>query len=182
MENIITKQNNDRLLIKLTHEGIDQLLGAPILEDGGGFSIGNAVFSFLDDWNQLDKVECCCLDTTSTNTGCWQGAAVRLEQLIGRSLLYLPCRHHIAEVILRSVFERKVSMFKTFQNGFTEFNHERYKSGMRAKYVETQLRNKNLEWLKDWIRDQPEKPICRHDYQEFLELCLLFLGENLPHQ
>lgn len=108
MENILTKEKHDRLPIKITHEGVEQLQGVLELEDGSGFAFADAVYKMMGKCNQLDKVECCCFDTTSTNTGCWQGAAVRLEQLINMSLLYLPCRHHIAEVILRAVFELKV--------------------------------------------------------------------------
>lgn len=100
MENITTKDKHDRLPIKITHEGTE--------------GIAQALYNMLSDWGQLEKIECCCFDTTSTNTGCWQGAAVLLEQLIGRSLLYLPCRHHIAEVILKAIFELKVTTKQTF--------------------------------------------------------------------
>lgn len=69
----------ERLPVKITHEGTDQLLGAPELPDGSGLSTATVVYKLLEDWEQLENVECCCYDTTSSNTGCWEGAAVHLE-------------------------------------------------------------------------------------------------------
>lgn len=60
---------------------MDQLLGVPEIEDGSGYKTAKAVFSLLQNWDQLDNVELCCYDTTSSNTGCWEGAAVHLEHL-----------------------------------------------------------------------------------------------------
>lgn len=51
---------------------------------------------------------------------------------------------------------------------------------MRDRYVKAQLKDENLVLLKIWINEQMAKKICRHDYREFLELSLLFLGEPLP--
>lgn len=72
-------------------------------------------------------------------------------------------------------------MFKTFQQNWSQLKHDRYKSGVRDRYVKSQLKDENLVLLIVWIREQLEKKICRHDYREFLELSLLFLGETLPY-
>lgn len=60
MENMLTKETHERLPIKLTHEGADQLLGVPESKDGSGFSIATAVYNMLVDWEQLDNIQCCC--------------------------------------------------------------------------------------------------------------------------
>lgn len=86
MENIVIHAKHDLLPVKITHHGVDQLFGAPELKDRTGFYIAEKVFEILDEWNQLEKIECCCFGTTSTNTGCRMGAPIRLEKLIGRSL------------------------------------------------------------------------------------------------
>ena len=39
-------------------------------------------------------------DTTSSNTGLLSGACVILDQLLGRPLLNLGCRHHVLELVL----------------------------------------------------------------------------------
>ncbi len=71
-------------------------------------------------------------------------------------------------------------MFKSFQENWNLLKHDRYKSGLRDRYVKAQLKNENLVLLKVWIKEQMDKKICRHDYREFLELSLLFLGEPIP--
>jgi len=60
---------------------------------------------------------------TASNTGRLNGACVFFEQLLEHEIVYLPCRHHIYEIILKSVFDLKfgalsvpvVSVFKRFQ-------------------------------------------------------------------
>lgn len=108
MENVTTKEKHERLPVKLTNAGTDQLLGVPEIEEGSGFTIASAVFKMLEDWGQIDNVELCCYDTTSSNTGCREGAAIHLERMLGRSLLNTPCRHHISEILLKAAFEIKV--------------------------------------------------------------------------
>lgn len=56
----------------------------------------------------LNKTVALCCDTTSSNLGRLKGAAVLIEQMIDKDLLYLPCRHHILELVLRAAFEIKM--------------------------------------------------------------------------
>lgn len=100
-------KKTDWLPVKITYQKCDQLLGVPTT-DGDGKSMAENVYQLLKKWNIIEKLQACCFDTTGSNTGCWNGAATLLEQLIGRSLLWLPCRHHIYELILKAVFELKV--------------------------------------------------------------------------
>lgn len=51
---------------------------------------------------------------------------------------------------------------------------------MRDTYVRNKFKEDNVVRKKIWITEQLGKQICRNDYNEFLELCLLFLGETLP--
>ncbi|KAF0744220.1 Uncharacterized protein FWK35_00019537, partial [Aphis craccivora] len=55
-------------------------------------------------------VQALCCDTTASNTGRLKGACILLEQKLEREILYLPCRHHILEVVLRSAFEIKIDI------------------------------------------------------------------------
>ena len=43
-------------------------------------------------------------DTTAPNTGRKQGACVLIEQKLQKNLLYLPCRHHILELLAQTAF------------------------------------------------------------------------------
>lgn len=115
MEDIISKEKHERLPVKITHEGSDQLLGVPEIKDGSGYTIAAAMYNMLVEWNQVNNVQVCCYDITSSNTGCWEGAVVHLEQILGRSLLNTPCRHHIAEILLKSAFEIKVENYELYQ-------------------------------------------------------------------
>lgn len=129
------KQKVERLPILITSLNTQQLLGVPSLPNGCGREIALAVFNKLFEWNLLDNVQAACFDTTSSNTGRLQGSVTLLEQKLERSLLYLPCRHHIFELVLKAVFEHKVSqtsapvvlLFKRFQENWgNTFGHITY--------------------------------------------------------
>lgn len=72
-----------------------------------------------------------------------------------------------------------VKIFKSFKNNWNNLNHDRYKSGLRDKYVMQQLEDENLVNLSIRISEQMKKKVCRYDYREFFELCPLFIGETL---
>lgn len=97
----------DRLPVILSHRGGEQLLGVPKLQSSTGAEIADSVYKLLIDWNVADAIAGASFDTTASNSGRLRGAAVLLEQKLGRSLLYLPCRHHICEITLRAAFESK---------------------------------------------------------------------------
>ncbi|XP_011704858.1 PREDICTED: uncharacterized protein LOC105460119, partial [Wasmannia auropunctata] len=106
---LMGKEQVDRLPVLISYKGSEKLLGIPAISSGTGNKQACAVYELLNEWELCDKVQALCFDTTASNTGCLQGASVLLEQKIGRDLLYLPCRHHIYEIILRSVFDEKIS-------------------------------------------------------------------------
>ncbi|KAL4135150.1 hypothetical protein QTP88_006793 [Uroleucon formosanum] len=97
----------DRLPVLITNNNSEYLLGVPKLESATGKEQAQAIFHALQDWGIKDSVKAICCDTTASNTGRLNGACVLLEQLLEKDLLYLPCRHHISEVILKSVFDVK---------------------------------------------------------------------------
>lgn len=65
------------------------------------------------DWNLEDKVQILCCDTTASNTGRLNGTCILLEQKLDRELLIFACRHHVYELVLKSVFEVKISQVTT---------------------------------------------------------------------
>ena len=54
------------------------------------------VKTMLDTWGIAEKIIACGFDTTSSNTGV-------LQQLLGRQILWVACRHHILELVLKAV-------------------------------------------------------------------------------
>lgn len=81
----------ERLPIIISHSEGEQLLGVPKLSVSTGLEMSNAIFNLLTEWKIDDQIVAACFDTTASNSGRLNGAAVLLEQLLGRGLLYLPC-------------------------------------------------------------------------------------------
>ena len=101
----LLKQDNDyqpkeHIAILSSHGDDIKLLGTTRLESGSGFNQANAIKSFLDEWNIQELCLAMCFDTTSSNTGKFNGACILLEALLGHPLLWTACRHHVLEVVL----------------------------------------------------------------------------------
>lgn len=120
----------DRLPVIVSNRNGEQLLGVPLTPDGSGEEIASAVYDVIEDWGLLPNIQAICCDTTAANMGRVNGACSLLQHKIGRNLMMLPCRHHIMELILRSVFDVKmgsssapvVLLFKRFQGKWSKFN------------------------------------------------------------
>lgn len=78
----------------------------------------------------MKKTVALCCDTTASNLGWFKGAAVILEQLLDKDLLYLACRHHVFELLLQAAFDvkmpastgPKVVLFQNFQKAWDTLN------------------------------------------------------------
>ncbi|KAE9524147.1 hypothetical protein AGLY_015512, partial [Aphis glycines] len=109
-------------------------------------------------------------DTTAVNSGQIGGTCVLLERHLGKTSLYLPCCHHIFEIVLRSIFDCKmgkstgkdVLIFKRFQLPW-KGNLNKQNSGIAEK---------------DFLKNNLNNAQPRNDYKELLELALIFLGEK----
>lgn len=97
----------DRLPTVVSCNGIDQLLGVPAIDTGTGLDQADAIFHMFNDWCITENVQAFCCDTTASNTGRIKGSCVSLENYLKRNILYLPCRHHIYELVLKNVFDTK---------------------------------------------------------------------------
>ena len=78
----------DRLPILVSGIGAEQLLS--VLEITGQ-SIATSVDCAIKDWNLRNQMKGMCFDTTSSNTGCKNGACVLLEQKLDIELLHFAC-------------------------------------------------------------------------------------------
>lgn len=119
--------------------------------------------------------------------GHFKGASVMLEQKLGKDILYLPCRHHIYEVVLRGVFKEKVSkssgpnipLFKKFQQAWPNINKTNFVPGVKDRVVKKALKDttSTLTFAQKSLQ-QDRQP--REDYRELLELLVCFLGGTPP--
>ncbi|XP_050530606.1 uncharacterized protein LOC126899603 [Daktulosphaira vitifoliae] len=175
----------ERLPIIVSNNNIEQLLDVPEISSGSGQSQAAAVYAALEKWSLTDKVKSLCCDTTASNTGRLKGACILLEQMLGRDILYLSCRHHIYEIILKSVFEVKfntssgpdVPIFNKFQKCWQNINKTNYLSGIEDTVILEKLKTKKDDILK-FSFEQLQKYQPRDDYKELLELVIIFFGET----
>lgn len=125
-----------------------------------------------------------CCDTTASNTGRINGTCVLLAQFIDRDLLYLPYRHHIFELLLKSVFDLKlklpttgpdVPIFKRFQQQWPTLNTQNYFIGLNDTVVKSLVENKK-DLIIEFCNKELKERQCREDYRELLELTVIFLG------
>lgn len=174
----------ERLPIIVTSKNIEQIIGVPILQRSTGEEQATAVYNALDEWGLLDVVQGLCCDTTSSNMGRLNGSCILIQQKLDKDLLYLPCRHHIYELVLRSVFETKIPqvttspsipLFKNFQKKWIDIDSSNFISGLEDQYCSSAIENIREDIL-NFVRSQLEIKNSRDDYKEFLELVLIFIG------
>lgn len=137
-----------------------------------------------------NTVQALCCDTPNPNLGAKKGAAVILERLLQRDLLYLPCRHHIFEIVLGGVYDELMGaskspitlLFKKFQTEWPEIVQDNYKTGMEDERIRTVLETRidDIASFINSILNSEKQP--RDDYREFLLLCLIFTGKAAPSQ
>ena len=124
----------DRLPVIVSGGGLSKLLGVPKLPSGTGQAMAKAVIDCLEDWCVKDRIQAMSFDTTSSNTGLKSGACTLLEQMVGRDLLHLACRHHIMEIVVAKVLTvcdipstgPDILLFKRFQQQWKFIDHEQF--------------------------------------------------------
>ena len=172
----------DFLAVVLSGESPDcpKLLSANMIKDGKGISQAEEVVSSLKKWGLEDSVCSMCFDTTSSNTGWIKGACALIEKSLNRPMLWLACRHHILELILRAVWE--VLFGKDMAPHYKDFEN------FAALWAKLDKNNFEILDPKPWMKKIRNKivPILtavlesekqpRDDYKEVLELVLLVLG------
>ena len=148
-----------------------------------GFKIAKATVSHLIEWKCADNVRAMVFDTTRSNTGSLTAACVSVQDKLGRELLWMPCRHHIGEVILTwswNAFKFELStspeinLFGRFKANFYKLN---YKKGdclfipQHSDFVKSE--RDSIVFL---CENALEQGFARGDYRELIMLSLVFLN------
>lgn len=90
------------------------------------------------------------------------------------------------ELVLRCVFEAKfgkttgpdVQIFKKFEDFWKTVDQKSYEIGINDSYVNESLQN-SKDSILNFCFKHLKKDQIRRDYQEFLELVIIFLGGKL---
>ncbi|KAG0724225.1 hypothetical protein GWK47_041072 [Chionoecetes opilio] len=191
----LSGDTEDHIAVLLTGEDdAEFLLGVPASSDLTGRNMAAVVLKEVDEAGVRDKIIAFCFDTTASNTGMVQGACIRIEQELGRSWLWLACRHHVHEVILKDVFEASLGSSSGSDIGIFKRLRDRWSfvDSSQRETVETsedlveffatndtasKLKDDTLAFLKEALMSKNHP---REDYEELLRLSYLFLGGEGP--
>lgn len=176
------KSKEERLPIVISYDNNEQLIAVPKLDSSSGSEQAQAVWNAIINWNLEDRVQILCCDTTASNTGRINGACVLLEQKLDREMLIFACRHHIYELVLKSVFEAKISqvttspdipLFKNFRENWKNVDADKIQICTEKLSC---LNVSEIDKLLEFYRFELTKEIARDDYRELIELSIIFLG------
>lgn len=175
----------DRLPIIITSGQVEQLLQIPALNSGTGKEQAFAVCDTIYEYGLQNHIKALVFDTTAVNTGRFNGTCTLIENSLQRPLLWLPCRHHIYEIILKCVFDEKISyygspnvkLFEKFKNAWAKINKSNFEYGLLDPLVKNYV-NESAARIINAVNTVLKVKQPREDYKEFLELTLLFLGEK----
>ena len=114
-----------------------------------GKQLATTIYEALENWGLTEIVKAMCCDTTNVNLGHKNFASILLEEMLQRKLLYLPCRHLIYEIILRSISELKmptstgpnVPIFKRFPQEWSQINASEFHPGTEIVEIKDLLKN-----------------------------------------
>ncbi|GBN54101.1 hypothetical protein AVEN_69432-1 [Araneus ventricosus] len=98
------KSLEDGVAVLVTGKDFEHLFGVPVDLKCTGEQMAEVVIQEVDRFGLRDNI----IGLSASNTGLIQGACTRIEREFGRTLLWLACRHHSHELILKGVLWRTI--------------------------------------------------------------------------
>ena len=95
----------ERLAIAVTGGNREYFLAGTMIERGTAICMATAVMNAIRDSALQDRILGIGFDTTASNTGSNGGACKKIQESLGKNILWMACRHHILEVVLSAVFK-----------------------------------------------------------------------------
>ena len=156
------------------------------MESGSGLNQTNAIKSLLDKWNIQETSLAMYFDITASNSGKFSGAFILSDSILGHSLLWTACRHHVLEIVLcnavKIVFgssvSSKIKCFKLLSQKWTSLDLE--KRTFHMIFSENVLQQHASE-----ATSKPMRILCdqnsytpRDDYRELLQLSLYYIDKT----
>lgn len=159
----------ERIAIKVVCDGREQVMGCPVSRKKAA-DVSDAIYQLIVDWDLAEFVVSLCFDTENVNSGRHTGVAVRLERMLGRSLQFFPCRHHIYELVLKLVYQffmgetkaDTVKLFSDFKAAWDGIDQSQYSAGILDEEVAVALRPQLRSELKGFILDKLNNKVFRY--------------------
>ena len=158
------------------------------IEDGSGKSQCDVTLRVVQACGAEENVRGLVFDTTASNSGVKKGAALLLMQKMEKVLMWFECRHHMAELIIKSVWtclfgEEKSSEwadFKLWQKTAPFVKKEDLVTLETHSGLEEDLKVKSVSFLTQVLTKPNEKQQLPTDsYKQMIELTLQFLAHHL---
>lgn len=176
-----------RLVIIFRNETDVTSFGPYALDNHRAETIANKIISIITEYELQDRIIGMVCDTENTNTGWLNGVCVRIEEFLKKDLLYILCRHHIYDLVLKHVgqFLFGDTSAPTFDYGCSELKAAwKYLDLNRfSPYDEEDqiILESAINFRADVIpvlKSQIKKHRLRDDYAELTDLALKFFGES----
>lgn len=142
----------------------------------------------LQEWNCSQSICAMVFDTTSSNTGHLSASCISLQAVLGRPLLWLACRHHVAEIVLAHVYRSmkievekspESTIFNAFRNKYHLMNDNNLSFSFSDELPDN-LKVNLISFLESFLHsNEDDKYLPRGDYKELLELMLSIMKGHL---
>ena len=160
-----------------------QFLASPGMPDGKGKTMSDNLNEVIQDFGLAPKIEALVFDTTASNTGVWKGATTLFEKNLGRAILWLACRHHVAELFIKHANDAVRGESKAPEDSlFSKFRRHYASIDIQVKEVwlwpdESDWRHQRASDVLAWAEYHMRLGTWpREDYRELLEVTVIFLG------
>ena len=131
-----------------------KLLAIQKLKQASGKAHAEATFEVLDLWELIDNVTSLVFDTTARNSGWRCGAVKLLEGLMGKKLFYHACRHHIYELVIKSVYQQ---IFGSATTGPENVLFKEFKSAWSSIDTAQDIKTLELDPSYKWLEQRAEE-------------------------
>lgn len=174
VQQLIGRDRVERIAVLVSGVGSQsKFLGAPMVESSSGENIALAVYMLLLDWGLLQYVKAMGFDTTASNTGDQNGACVKLQELMNENVLHLACRRHIHEILLRFIFDLKISrstapdvpLFDRFASIWKDVCQASFQTGFENEHIRSKITEEERSDLILFWRSKLNDTHPRMDYK-----------------
>ena len=176
----------DRLPIMVSGKEVTKLLAIPKLYSGTAAIMAEACMAEIRSWELENRIVALCFDTTASNTGIKGGVCIKLETELGKDLLNLACRHHVSEIVLEKVFSlydvsrsSKIEIFSHFRDFWPNIDQSKYRTALDDVDASEHV-DDIRESIITFAMQQLNTKHPRDDYEELLQLTVIFLGATPP--